>query len=225
LENIVILCGGLGTRVQHITLNKPKLLIDINGKPFFDHALKIFKKNKIKNIFLLTQYKDEYIKNYIKNINHFRIKVLRDGKKRLGTGGSLKRNLKFLPKEFFLTYGDSYLDFDYSKIRKKFKLTNKIIITIYKNKSSKHKNNILVLNKKILKYNKKKNFNYIDYGLFYFKKVDLKECNIKSKMFDMSEYIKELIIKKKLEYVISRKKFQECGSIEGINSLRKILKI
>lgn len=225
MENIVILCGGLGTRVQHITLNKPKLLIDINGKPFFDHALKIFKKNKIKNIFLLTQYKDEYIKNYIKYIKHFRIKVLRDGKKRLGTGGSLKRNLKFLPKEFFLTYGDSYLDFDYSKIRKKFKLTNKIIITIYKNKSSKHKNNILVLNKKILKYNKKKNFNYIDYGLFYFKKVDLKECNIKSKKFDMSEYIKELIIKKKLEYVISRKKFQECGSIEGINSLRKILKI
>lgn len=225
MENIVILCGGLGTRVQHITLNKPKLLIDINGKPFFDHALKIFKKNKIKNIFLLTQYKDKYIKNYIKYIKHFRIKVLRDGKKRLGTGGSLKRNLKFLPKEFFLTYGDSYLDFDYSKIRKKFKLTNKIIITIYKNKSSKHKNNILVLNKKILKYNKKKNFNYIDYGLFYFKKVDLKECNIKSKKFDMSEYIKELIIKKKLEYVISRKKFQECGSIEGINSLRKILKI
>jgi D-glycero-alpha-D-manno-heptose 1-phosphate guanylyltransferase len=225
LENIVILCGGLGTRVKHITLDKPKLLININGKPFFDHALKIFKKNKIKNIFLLTQHKDEYIKNYIKNINHFRIKVLRDGKKRLGTGGSLKRNLKFLPKEFFLTYGDSYLNFDYSKIKKKFKSTDKNIITIYKNKSSKHKNNILFSNKKILKYNKKKNFNYIDYGLFYFKKSDLKECNIKSKEFDMSEYIKELIRKKKLGHVISRKKFQECGSIVGINSLRKILKI
>ncbi len=225
MENIVILCGGLGTRVQHITLNKPKLLIDINGKPFFYHTLKILKKNKIKNIFLLTQHKDKYIKNYIKNINQFSIKVLRDGKKRLGTGGSLKKNLKYLPKEFFLTYGDSYLDFDYSKIIKKFLSSSKNIISIYKNKNSSHKNNILVSNKKILKYNKKKNFNYIDYGLFYFKKCDLKECNIKKNEFDMSEYIIELIKKKKLGYAISRKKFQECGSIEGINSLRKILKI
>ena len=100
MENIVILCGGLGTRVQHITLNKPKLLIDINGKPFFYHTLKILKKNKIKNIFLLTQHKDKYIKNYIKNINQFSIKVLRDGKKRLGTGGSLKKNLKYVGENF-----------------------------------------------------------------------------------------------------------------------------
>ena len=41
----------------------------------------------------------------------------------------------------------------------------------------------------------------------------------------MSEYIKKLIKKKKLGYVISRKKFQECGSDEGINSLKKILKV
>ena len=225
MENIVILCGGLGTRVQHITLNKPKLLIDINGKPFFDHALKIFKKNKIKNIFLLTQYKDEYIKNYIKYIKHFRIKILRDGKKRLGTGGSLKRNLKFLPKEFFLTYGDSYLDFDYSKIRKKFKSTNKNIITIYKNKSSKHKNNILVKKNKIIKYDKNKDFNYIDYGLFYFRNQDLMKYRINYTKFDMSEFIKKLIKSDKFEFVKSKKKFQECGSIEGINSLRKILKI
>ena len=223
MENIVILCGGLGTRVQHISLNKPKLLIDINGKPFFDHALKIFKKNKIKNIFLLTQYKDEYIKNYIKNINHFRIKVLRDGKKRLGTGGSLKRNLKFLPKEFFLTYGDSYLDFDYSKIRKKFKSTNKNIITIYKNKSSKHKNNILVKKNKIIKYDKNKNFNYIDYGLFYFRNQDLMRYPINNTKFDMSEFIKKLIKSDKFAFVKSKKKFQECGSIDGINQLRRMI--
>jgi NDP-sugar pyrophosphorylase family protein len=223
LENIVILCGGLGTRVQHITLNKPKLLIDINGKPFFDHALKIFKKNKIKNIFLLTQHKDEYIKNYIRNINHFRIKVLRDGKKRLGTGGSLKRNLKFLPKEFFLTYGDSYLDFDYSKIKKKFKSTNKNIITIYKNKSSKHKNNILVKKNKIIKYDKNKNFNYIDYGLFYFRNQDLMKHQIHNAKFDMSEFIKKLIKSDKFEFVKSKKKFQECGSIDGINQLRRMI--
>ena len=190
----------------------------------FYHTLKILKKNKIKNIFLLTQHKDKYIKNYIKNINQFSIKVLRDGKKRLGTGGSLKKNLKYLQKEFS-NLCDSYLDFDYSKIIKKFLSSSKNIISIYKNKNSSHKNNILVSNKKILKYNKKKNFNYIDYGLFYFKKCDLKECNIKKNEFDMSEYIIELIKKKKLVYTISRKKFQEFGSIEGINSLRKILKI
>jgi hypothetical protein len=109
--------------------------------------------------------------------------------------------------------------------KKKIVNTNKNIITIYKNKSRSHNNNILLLKKKLIKYNKRKKFNYIDYGLFLLKKKDLQNINIKKNKFDLNSYISNLIKKNKMSYVISNKKFYECGSYDGIKTLEKKIKL
>ena len=224
INSIVILCGGYGKRISNLTKITPKILINIGKKPFLHHQIKIFKKNKIKNIYFLTHYKSIQIRNYVKKLKDFNCYLLSDGKKKLGTGGSLKRNLDKMPNYFYLTYGDSYLDFDYSVLEKKFLKTNKNVITIYKNKSKKHFNNMLISKKKIIEYSKDKKLNYIDYGLFLFRKKDLK--NIKSKkQFDLGKYISYLIKNNNLSYVISHKKFHECGSYEGIKKIEKIIKL
>ena len=222
-DSIVIFCGGEGTRIKNLTKNCPKILIDISGKPFLYHLLKIFKKNKIKNIYLLTKYKSKQIENYIKNFKSFNFFILKDGNKKLGTGGSLKKNLKHLPDYFFLTYGDSYLNINYSFLRDKLTNSNKSIISIYRNKQKIYKNNILLKEKKIIKYDKTKNYNYIDYGLFLFKKKDITPIKIKKKTFDLSMYLDFIIKKGDIEYIISKKKFQECGSYDGIEKIKKIL--
>ncbi len=225
INSIVILCGGFGSRIADLTINKPKILIDIVTKPFLYHLLKIFKKNRIKNIYLLTYYKKNQIVNYIKNLKGFNFFIFNDGKNNLGTGGSLKKNLHKIPEYFYLTYGDSYLDFDYSTLKKKLINTNKSIITIFKNKSRDHNNNILLLKKKLIKYNKGKRFNYIDYGLFLLKKKDLQNINIKKNKFGLNSYISNLIKKNKISYVISKNKFYECGSYDGIEMLEKKIKL
>jgi MurNAc alpha-1-phosphate uridylyltransferase len=218
-----VLCGGLGTRIKNFSKGSPKILIPIFKKPFFYYLLKKFKKNGIKNIYLLTQYKSKQIENYVKNIKDFNFFIYKDGKKKLGTGGSLKKNLKNFPNYFFLTYGDSYLDIKYSTLRRKNLETDKSIISIYRN-HKKFKNNILLKNKKILEYSKNKNFNYIDYGLFLFKKKHLEKFYIKNQRFDLGKYISFLIKKNNLSYVISKKKFNECGSLEGIKKIQKLIK-
>jgi NDP-sugar pyrophosphorylase family protein len=200
-------------------------LLNINKKPFLYFLIKIFKKNNIKKVFLFAQYKNKQIKEYVKKIKGVQFKILLDGKQRLGTGGSLYKHLQLLPNKFYLTYGDSYLDFRYSKLRNKFFIKKKSIITIYKNKNTNHKNNILFNRNKIINYNKNYNYNYnyIDYGLFYLKKEHLEKIKVKYKKFDLDFYIKNLIINNDLDYIISKKKFLECGSKEGIKKISKIL--
>lgn len=223
IDSIIIFCGGEGTRIQNLTKYCPKILIKILNKPFIDHLLKILKKNKIKKIYLLSQYRSRQIENYVKYKKSFNFFVLKDGKKKLGTGGSLKKNIKYLPEYFFLTYGDSYLDTDYSPLRKKLVNTNKSIMSICKNNKKTSKGNIMFKNNKIIRYDKKKNFNYTDYGLFLLKKKDIESIKIKKKNFDFSEYIIPLISKKKIAHFISRKKFHECGSYDGIQKIIKLL--
>ncbi len=48
--------------------------------------------------------------------------------------------------------------------------------------------------------------------------------NIKSQRFDLGKYISFLIKKNNLSYVISKKKFNECGSLEGIKKIEKLIK-
>ncbi len=49
---MVIFCGGLATRLRHLTKNKPKSMIEINGKPFLEYQIKNVKKYYIKDIVL-----------------------------------------------------------------------------------------------------------------------------------------------------------------------------
>ena len=116
----IILSGGKGTRVSKFTKKLPKCLIDINGKPFLYHQLKLLKKNNIDNIIISVGYFAQKVRDYVKhNIDFINIKIIEDGKKLLGTGGAVLKSTKFLKTNFFIIYGDSYLNFDLKKLKKK----------------------------------------------------------------------------------------------------------
>ncbi len=126
---VVILCGGLGTRLREGTEFRPKPLVDIGGYPILWHIMKIYSAHGFKEFVLALGYKAEEIKNYFLN---YRLQVS-DLSIRLGsgevivhdgeyedwtvhlldtglhtqTGGRVKRAAKFIGDEpFMLTYGD-----------------------------------------------------------------------------------------------------------------------
>lgn len=101
----IILSGGKGTRVSKFTKKLPKCLIDINGKPFLYHQLKLLKKNNIDNIIISVGYFAQKVRDYVKhNIDFINIKIIEDGKKLLGTGGAVLKSTKFLKTNFFIIY-------------------------------------------------------------------------------------------------------------------------
>ena len=121
LPTIVILTGGLGTRLFPKTKKIPKSLVKINSKPFLFYQLKLLEKKKFKKIIICTGYKSNLIKNYLKK-NNFNLDIIisNDGKKQLGTGGAIKKTLNELDEKFFVIFGDSYLDLNYINIYKKY---------------------------------------------------------------------------------------------------------
>ena len=63
---VLILAGGLGTRLSEETNKLPKPMIKIGGLPILLHIINIYKKYNLKNFIILGGYKVKYIKNYLK---------------------------------------------------------------------------------------------------------------------------------------------------------------
>tara|TARA_B100000579_G_scaffold128441_1_gene103565 strand:- start:2102 stop:2809 length:708 start_codon:yes stop_codon:yes gene_type:complete len=105
---VVILCGGLGTRLSEETILKPKPMVKIGKDPIVVHIMNIYKYYGYNDFILALGYKGESIRKYFKQKKHdLKIKLVDTGKKTL-TGGRVLRLKKYFKKNenFMLTYGD-----------------------------------------------------------------------------------------------------------------------
>lgn len=126
---VVILAGGLGTRLSEETDLKPKPMVEIGGKPVLWHIMKNYSHWGFNEFVILTGYKSHVIKDYFINYytrysditidmgsnaveihNHrnepWKVTMLYTGQDTM-TGGRIKRAQDFVGKErFMLTYGD-----------------------------------------------------------------------------------------------------------------------
>jgi glucose-1-phosphate cytidylyltransferase len=103
----VILAGGKGTRLSEETLQKPKPLIEIGGKPIIWHIMKIYSTYGINDFIICSGYKGNLIQEYFsKNFSEsWNVTVVDTGLDTM-TGGRLKRIQKYVDDTFCLTYGD-----------------------------------------------------------------------------------------------------------------------
>ena len=176
---VVILAGGLGSRISEYTKSIPKPMIEINKIPIIVHIMNHFSRYHFKDFYIATGYKGSVIKNYFKKntFKNWNVNIISTGKNVM-TGGRLRRIKKKLgnTENFFLTYGDGISNINLKKLLK-FHLNHKKIATISavrpparfgfiklnKNKVSyfKEKSNLdegwinggfMVLNKKIFKF-------------------------------------------------------------------------
>jgi len=102
---VVILCGGLGSRLSEETKKIPKPMIKIGKLPILSHIIKIYEKFGFTEIILATGYKSEIIERFYSNKKN--ISCVYTGLKSM-TGGRLLRLKKYFSsnENFMLTYGD-----------------------------------------------------------------------------------------------------------------------
>ncbi|MFH1003292.1 MAG: glucose-1-phosphate cytidylyltransferase [Chloroflexota bacterium] len=138
---VVILCGGMGTRLREETEYKPKPMVEIGGRPILWHIMKIYAHYGFKDFVLCLGYKGEVIKEYFLNYqalsNDFTIRLgpekavtwhgtpeengwsitLADTGDNTMKGGRLKRIEKYIKEDtFMVTYGDGVGDIDIQKL-------------------------------------------------------------------------------------------------------------
>lgn len=135
---VVILAGGMGTRLSEETEVRPKPMVEIGGRPILWHIMKIYAAHGFKEFILALGYKGEFIKNYFINYRqlHSNLTVcLKDGLVdvhdgeaedwtihlvdtgfKTETGGRIKRLASMIGNErFLLTYGDGVSNVDVCK--------------------------------------------------------------------------------------------------------------
>ena len=114
---VVILAGGLGTRMSELTKTIPKPMVKIKNKPMLIHIMEHFSKAGFNQFYIALGYKGNIIKNYFKK-NKFKWEInLIDTGKNTMTGGRLKRMKKYLDRErFFMTYGDGISNVNLKKL-------------------------------------------------------------------------------------------------------------
>lgn len=225
---VVILAGGLATRLYPETLKIPKSLIEVAGKPFIFHQLALLKRQGVCNVVLCVGKFGEMIQDYVGDGHEWGLKVQYsyDGQTLLGTGGAIKKALPLLPEVFFVLYGDSYLDVDLKPILERFECERKpALMTVYHNKNKWDKSNILFKNGRVVKYDKKNpmpEMEYLDYGLNILRKSIINEWQ-DGIPFDLTEVFIKLIEKGEVSAFEVFTRFYEIGSIQGIKETEEYL--
>ena len=114
---VVLLAGGLGTRLSEYTRTIPKPMVKIGGTPMLIHIMKLYAKYGFKDFYIALGYKGEIIKKFFnKKFFDWNINLIETGKNTM-TGGRLKRIKKFIGNEtFMMTYGDGLSNINLKKL-------------------------------------------------------------------------------------------------------------
>ena len=226
---VVILAGGLATRLRPLTEKIPKALIDINGDPFIHYQLNYLKKQGISNVVLCIGFLADQIQGYVGDGKKYGLTISYslDGKELLGTGGAIKNAINYLDDNFFVMYGDSFLPVNFREIYQNYINENKnVMMTLLKNNNQWDRSNVIFKNNKISLYDKNNlspMMNYIDYGLSLFSKETF--INMTIRKFDLADIFNSLSIDGNLGSFEIFERFYEIGSLAGISEFKEYVKI
>jgi N-acetyl-alpha-D-muramate 1-phosphate uridylyltransferase len=223
---MVIPCGGLATRLGEIAKKTPKAMLDINGKPFFEHQIEIVKKYDIDELILCVGHLGEKIEQYFGNGVNFGygIKIKYSYDEGLGVIGSIKNAEDLLQKHFFMMYGDSYLPkFDFGDMYYRFLNQDKLVmLSVWQNNNELDPSNLKVNVKHVTGAYVEK-ADYIDYGVAIFDKEALK-CIPAKKPYSTKELWTKLIKKNQLAAYEVYERFYDIGTPERLDEVRALLK-
>lgn len=225
---VIILAGGLATRLHPVTKTIPKSLIEIQGEPFIAHQLRLLRKQGITDVIMCIGFLGEHIIDYVGDGHLFNLQVryVMDGPVLLGTGGAIKKALPYIQDAFFVLYGDSYLPCDFKAAQNAFLASQKLaLMTIFRNQGQWDTSNV-EFSQGVLhaydKINRNSRMHYIDYGLGLFHKnafLGLPD----NQAYDLATLYQELLRQNELACFEVKQRFYEVGSFTGIEELNHYL--
>lgn len=220
---VVILCGGIGSRLAEETKKVPKPMVKIGKLPILVHIIRLYQKFGFKEFILATGYKSKIIKKYFskdKSVN-----CVYTGKN-TPTGGrllKLKKLLKF-ESDFMLTYGDGLSNQNIKRLVK-YHLSHKKIATMTVVRPPARFGEVRLKGKRIKLFTEKPQTSYgwINGGFFVF---NYRIFNYIKKYSDMLEKKPlEMLSQKKQLMAYKHENFWQCmDTLRDKNLLNKLIK-
>jgi MurNAc alpha-1-phosphate uridylyltransferase len=227
----VVLAGGLATRMRPHTLTLPKSLLEVAGRPFIDWQLERLAACGLREVVLCIAHLGERIREHVGDGARWGVRVAwsEDGGKLLGTAGALRAALPLLAPTFLVTYGDSYLPFDYADPFRALEQHADCdgVMAVYKNDGRWDASNVVTDGAWVIRYEKggarDSTFDHIDYGATALRRAVIEALPAGGALgLDVLQH--DLARAKRLRACVARARFFEMGSPEGLAELDRYLR-
>ncbi len=228
LPPVALLAGGLATRLRPATDMAPKSLLQVAGKPFLAHQLRLLAQEGARDVVICCGHFGEQIEHFAGDGAEFgcRVRYCFDGDSLLGTGGALRHALPMLGDVFFVMYGDSYLPVNFRAVHERFKaLQQPALMTVFRNQGRWNKSNVIFRKGRVVLYEKTlplAEMEYIDYGLGVLTAACLSSW-WENEVFDLGDVYGRLARERRLAGFEATERFYEIGSHAGRAAAEKFL--
>jgi histidinol-phosphate phosphatase family protein len=219
----VVLAGGLATRMRPLTEKVPKVLLELEGRPFLDYQLSLLAAQGVTEVVLALGHLAEQVEAFLDaSPPPMPVRVVRE-REPLGTAGALRLCLDegVLADRFFLTWGDSFLPIDWRPVWDAF--TGEALMTVLENEGRWDTSNVVFRDGRLALYDKTRSgapaseFRFIDYGLMALRRDVVQR--IPPGRSDLAELFRSLSVEGRLQGFPVRYRFFEVGSPQGLEDL------
>ena len=224
---VVILAGGIATRLRPLTETIAKSMLLVSGKPFLEHQISLLRSHGIIDIVLCVGYLSHMIMDYFEDGSRFGVRLVysQEGEPLLGTGGAVRNAAALLKEDFAVTYGDSYLMIDYADLFHTFRRSGlPATMVVYRNEDRWDRSNVMIDSGKVAFYSKSErppNTIYIDAGVTVFRKDALRLLPPENPV-GLDRLLHDLTNRQLLGAYESKQRFYEIGSFSGLQELQQV---
>ncbi len=223
-RQVVILAGGLGTRLRPLTETVPKPMVPVADLPFLHWQLLDLKAQGYSRVLLLVAYLGEQVEAHFGGGSELGLALNYCYEREpLGTGGALKNAATHLDDEFILLNGDSFLRAPLREMERAFVRVDALISTYDNQVSVPVIPNLKSENGLVTGYEKdaapEKGYAEIDSGIYILKRALLE--NVAQETFMLADLWPALIQQKKLGAFRVNERFYDIGTIERLKEFEE----
>jgi NDP-sugar pyrophosphorylase family protein len=230
---IVVLGGGLGTRMEAVAGGLPKSLIRILGEPFVHHQLRLLASQGVREVVYVIGFRGEQIRSDVGDGGRFGLNVsyVDEGDQLHGTGGALRFAYEtgWLDDVFGVVYGDSYLPVDLRPVLVAFDSSGcPALMTVIRNDDRWDRSNAVYRHGRVTKYDKRTHardpqMRWIDFGLSVLRREVIEWIPSGGAVCDLGDVFHKLSLRGDLAGYEVGTRFFEVGSPEGVAALETYL--
>jgi NDP-sugar pyrophosphorylase family protein len=231
---VVILAGGLATRMRPVTETMPKALLPVNGRPFADIQLAWLRSLGITDVVFSVGYLGDSIVRHVGDGGQFglRVRYAADGERPLGTGGALRAVIDSgaVPESFGVINGDSYLSLDLPRVEAAFAESGcPALMTVMHNRNRWEASNVVYQDGRVIVYDKTRpeawrdRMEWIDYGFAVVSREAVLDRVAPGASADLSDLMHDLSLSGRLAGFEVTQRFYEIGSPQGLADLERHL--
>jgi len=218
---VVVLAGGVGSRIASVDPTVPKPMLRLIDRPFLDWKLAGLAQQGVREVILLVAHRSQVIVDHVATdpVPQLSVTIIDEGPDPLGTAGALRAAADYLPDRFFVTYGDSFLTQSFLPLGRVFdERRPEAAIAVVEHDSAAQPGNIALDGDVVIDYHKPDRpgrFPFLDYGQLALERRALLRLP-EGFLGDLGALLRMLIAERALLGVVVSGEFHDLNTPEAL---------